>query len=229
MNSDRLYKYPFLLLGLYITFLILTQAMATRLVMLGPLLEPGGIFFFPLSFPILDIVGEVYGYSYPRLFIWIGLVCELVFAVGAIVVSHLPFPSGFTQADAFRIVFDPTFRYVLSTVIATLVGEFINIYLLATWKIRLNGKRFISRCILSTALGQLALSVIADSLIFFGKVSSSQLFLLIINGYSLKLLYAFILAFPSWLIVRYLQEEDQVNHFDISTNFNPFTLREAST
>ncbi|MDP3705659.1 MAG: VUT family protein [Legionellaceae bacterium] len=44
------------------------------------MLEPGGIFIFPLTFCLCDIVGEVYGYAYPRLFIWIGVLAAFVFS-----------------------------------------------------------------------------------------------------------------------------------------------------
>jgi len=108
LSRKNQYKYPYFLLGLYLTFLLSTVCLASRITSVGALLEPGGIFVFPITFSICDIVGEVYGYAYPRLFIWIGVIAELFFSLIVITVSHLPAPAFFTHADAYQIVFDPT-------------------------------------------------------------------------------------------------------------------------
>ena len=72
-SRKKQYKYPYVFLGLYLTFLLATVCLANRLTLIGSMLEPGGIFVFPFLFTICDIVGEVYGYAYPRLFIWVGV------------------------------------------------------------------------------------------------------------------------------------------------------------
>ena len=160
LTRKKQYKYPYLLLGLYLTFLLSTVCLASRITQIGTMLEPGGIFVFPLTFSICDIVGEVYGYAYPRLFIWIGVLAEFLFSLVVITVSHLPAPDFFTQASAYEIVFDPTLRYVGSGLVGLLIGELTNVYLLSKWKIFLKGKFFILRSLLSTALGQALLTVI---------------------------------------------------------------------
>ena len=103
-----------------------------------------------MTFAICDIVGEVYGYAYPRLFIWIGVLAEFIFSFIVISVSHLPASDFFSQADSYQVVFDPTIRYVASGLAGLLVGELTNVYLLAKWKVFLKGKFFILRSLLST-------------------------------------------------------------------------------
>src|SRR5579884_4135603 len=83
------YKYPYIFLGFYLTFMLSTVCMASKITIVGDLLLPGGIFAFPFTFCICDIVGEVYGYAYPRLFIWIGMLAEFIFSFVVIGVSHL--------------------------------------------------------------------------------------------------------------------------------------------
>ncbi len=222
--TDSHYKYPFVMLGLYITFLLITVVVANRLTMIGYLLEPGGIYFFPLIFPILDIMGEVYGYSYPRLFIWVGGLCELLFACAVTSVGHFPYPDYFHHAEAYQTVFDPTIRFVLSSLFGTMVGEFLNVYLLAKWKIKLQGKSFVIRSILATAVGQAALTVIVDLFAFAGKMSFAHLGWMMLCGYTYKMVYSVLLSFPSWLVIKKLKEKENVDYFDINTNFNPFRL-----
>lgn len=186
------------------------------------MLEPGGIFVFPLTFSICDIVGEVYGYAYPRLFIWIGVLAEFLFSLVVITVSHLPAPEFFTQASAYEIVFDPTLRYVGSGLIGLLIGELTNVYLLSKWKIFLKGKFFIMRSLLSTALGQALLTIVVDMLNYFGKLTEHHLGWMMICGYLWKMSCAILMVFPAWLVVKYLKKVEQVDHYDIHTNFNPF-------
>lgn len=222
LSRKKQYKYPYVFLGLYLTFLLSTACLASKLTLVGSMLVPGGIFVFPLTFCICDIVGEVYGYAYPRLFIWIGVIAEFIFSCNVIAVSHLPSPDFFGQASAYASVFDPTLRYVCSGLIGLLVGEFVNVYLLSKWKIRLKGKFYIFRSLISTAFGQASLTIIVDLLNYFGKVSGHGLENMMLSGYLWKMLSAVIIVFPSWLLVRYLKKVENVDHYDIHTNFNPF-------
>lgn len=222
LSRKNQYKYPYIFLGIYLTFLISTVCLANRVLLLGSLLEPGGIFVFPLTFTICDIVGEVYGYAYPRLFIWIGVLAELLFSLIVIFVSHLPAAPFVEHADAYQQVFDPTLRYVLSGVVALLVGEFVNIYLLAKWKIRSKGKFFKLRSLASTALGQACLTIIVDLLNYSGKLSNDGLEWMMVCGYLWKMSCAFLMIFPAWLLVKYLKKAERVDYYDVNTNFNPF-------
>jgi uncharacterized integral membrane protein (TIGR00697 family) len=222
LTRKKQYKYPFLLLGLYLTFLLSTVCLASRITQLGSVLVPGGIFVFPLTFSICDIVGEVYGYAYPRLFIWVGVLAEFLFSLIVISISHLPAPEFFTQVNAYEIVFNPTLRYVGSSLIGLLVGELTNVYLLSKWKMSFKGKFFILRSLVSTAFGQALLTVIVDTLNYFGKLTDHHLGWMMVCGYFWKMCFAVIMVFPAWLLVKYLKKVEQVDHYDVNTDFNPF-------
>lgn len=224
LDRKKQYKYPLFLLGLYLTFLLSTVCLASRITQIGPMLEPGGIFVFPITFCICDIVGEVYGYAYPRLFIWIGVIAEFLFSLIVITVSHLPAPQFFTHVEAYQTVFDPTLRYVWAGLMGLLVGEFVNVYLLAKWKISLKGKFFIFRSLFSTAFGQASLTIIVDTLNYYGSLTNYHLGKMMLCGYFWKMSCALIIVFPSWLLVKYLKKTEDVDHYDINTNFNPFVL-----
>lgn len=222
LSRKKQYKYPFFLLALYLIFLLATVCLASRITQVGSMLVPGGIFVFPFTFAICDIVGEVYGYAYPRLFIWIGVLAEFVFSFIVIGVSYLPAPEFFSQANSYQAVFNPTIRYVISGLAGLLVGELTNVYLLAKWKVFLKGKFFILRSLLSTALGQALLTIIVDALNYFGKMSDVDLGWMMVCGYLWKICSALLMAFPSWLLVKYLMRAENVDYYDINTNFNPF-------
>lgn len=218
------YKYPYFFLALYLVFLLSTVCLASRITQLSSILVPGGIFVFPFTFCICDIVGEVYGYAYPRLFIWIGVFVEIVFSMIVIVVSHLPVPAFFNDAQAYQVVFDPTIRYIGAGLMGLLVGELANVYLLAKWKVFLRGRFFILRSLAATAFGQALLTIIVDALNYFGKMAGTHLGWMMLCGYLWKMSFALLMAFPAWLIVKYLKKMEHVDHYDIHTNFSPFSL-----
>lgn len=224
LERKKQYKYPYLFLGLYLTCMLAVVCLANKLISISGLIVPGGILVFPCIFTICDIVGEVYGYAYPRLFIWIGVMAEFLFSLVVIGVSHTDAPIYFQHAEAYQAVFDPTFRYVLSGLTALLIGEFVNVYLLAKWKIALQGRLFVLRYLFSNAIGQAMLTIIVDLLNYTGKMPFKDILGMMCSGYLFKLSIAVILAFPAWLLIRFLKKVEHVDHYDVNTNFNPFML-----
>ena len=222
LSRKQQYKYPYIFLGCYITFMLTTVCLANKLTLVGNLLLPGGIFVFPFTFGICDVVGEVYGYAYPRIFIWIGVLAEFIFSLIVIGVSHMASPEYFKSYEAYQIVFDPTFRYVMSGLVGLLIGEFLNVYLLAKCKIVMRGRFFIFRSLLSTAVGQAFLTVIVDLLNYIGKMPIIDLISMMFSGFFWKMFFAVLLAFPAWILVRYLKKSEHIDFYDINTNFNPF-------
>lgn len=53
---------------------------------------------------------------------------------------------------------------------------------------------------------------------------SGDLILMMFSGYSWKLGFAVLLTFPAWLLVKYLKNRENIDHYDVNTNFNPFIL-----
>ncbi len=214
-----------LLLAFYIVLLCLTVCFANNFITVFGRTLPGGIYVFPLSFIICDIVSEVYGYSVGRIFIWIGIIAELIFASIAQGLSALPHPATFEHGLAYQTVFDPTLRYVFSGMAGFLFGEFLNIYILTKWKIRAAGKYYIIRSICTTAIGQALLSIIVDCLAFYGKMSNHHLIGMMLSGWAIKMIYTLVFITPAWLLVRYLKKHEKIDVYDIDTNFNPFSWK----
>ena len=227
MSTQRLgYKYTYYLFAAYFLFILLTMATANYSIEIWGLIMPGGIFVFPFTFIINDVAAETYGYVYPRLFVWLGIIGEGVFAFYAVTVSWTHHPMYFTKEHAYQIVFDPTIRFFFASVVGVFVGEFVNIYLLSKWKIKYQGKFYIYRALGSTALGQLALSCTVDVVAFWGSTHGFEhLINMIITGFIIKMAFAFIGVIPSWILVKKLKQWDNVDYFDCNTKFNPFSLK----
>ncbi len=212
------------LLAAYVVLLCLTVCFANNINDIAGMTLPGGILVFPASFIICDIVGEVYGYSVARRFIWIGILAELLFAGIAELLIILPHPGFFEHELAYQTVFSPTLRYVLSGIAGFFFGEFLNIYILAKWKIKVSGKYFVVRSICTTAIGQALLSIIVDLLAFYGKMSNGDLGWMMISGWAIKMAYSLLFVLPAWFLVQYLKRHEKIDFLDTDTNFNPFKI-----
>lgn len=208
----------------YVLMLCLTVCFANNIIQTFDMTLPGGIFVFPLSFIVCDVVGEVYGYGIARTFIWIGIISELIFASASQLLILIPHPEFFQHGEAYTTVFSPTLRYVLSGIAGFFVGEFLNIYILSRWKVYWKGKLFVVRSVCTTAIGQLLLSIVVDYLAFYGKMATPHLWMMIFSGWKMKMIYSLLFVLPASMIVRYLKRTDKVDHFDTNTNYNPFKI-----
>ena len=212
------------LLALYVVLLCLTVCFANNFTNVFGMTLPGGIYVFPISFIICDIVGEVYGFGVARLFIWIGIAMELCFAGISELLILIPNAEFFQHGAAYETVFSPTIRYVLSGIAGFFFGEFLNIYILAKWKIKTSGRYFVIRSICTTGIGQALLSIIVDILAFYGKMDNTQLLKMMLSGWAVKMTYSLVFVLPAYLIVRHLKLHDKIDVYDTQTNFNPFRL-----
>src|SRR5438105_3041020 len=61
------------LVGIYVTVLVVTIGVASKFVVVGPLVVNGATLVFPITFIFNDVFTEVYGYDRSRKIIWVGL------------------------------------------------------------------------------------------------------------------------------------------------------------
>ncbi|RLV58252.1 VUT family protein [Parashewanella curva] len=213
------------LLATYIVLLCLTVCFANNITSMMGMTLPGGIYVFPVSFIICDIVSEVYGFPIARLFIWFGMISELIFAFLSQALIAIPHPDTFIHAQAYHTVFSPTVRYVFSGMVGFFSGEFLNVYILSKWKIRVKGRYFVIRSVMTTAIGQAVLSIVVDYLAFAGKMPTSELISMMYAGWKVKMIYSLFFVLPAWYIVSYIKKTDKIDVYDVNTNFNPFRFK----
>ncbi|MCL1077596.1 VUT family protein [Parashewanella spongiae] len=211
-----------LLMSAYVLLLCLTVCFANFFITVFGMTLPGGIFVFPITFIICDVVGEVYGFSVARMFIWVGMISKLLFSSFAVLSLKSPHPEFFQHAAAYDTVFSPTLRYVISGMAGFFFGEFLNLYILSKWKIKVSGQFFALRSFCTTAIGQAILSIIVDFLAFYGKMTHSQLAWMMFSGWTVKMAYSLFFIMPAWMLVKHLKEHYKIDVFDVNTNFNPF-------
>src|SRR3990167_5666642 len=218
------YHWLLLLAMIYLVGWAATYPMIYKMIEIKHILEPGSVFLFPLSYAVADIISEVYGYRVARQVVWFALFSGFIFCLTLSIVATLPAPSFWNKQQNFQIVFSPLLRAYGATTAASLIGNFINIYVVSKWKVAMYGKHFWFRSLFSTAFGELTFSILGGTLAYAGVVPWSKIVFLMLDGYLFKMLYAGIAVWPAAMLVGLLKKAEGVDIYDRGISYNPFKL-----
>ncbi len=220
-------KYYDIILGLFVSVLLISNIASTKILVLGPFTFDGGTILFPVSYIFCNILTEVYGYRKARKVIWTGFFSAALMASVLMAVGSLPPAEGWNNQDAYDAILGLTPRIVLASLVAYFTGEFLNSFTLAKLKIRTEGKYLWVRTIGSTVVGQAADTALFISIAFIGVLPWILLATVFISNYVFKILVE-ILATPlTYRIVGFLKRSERVDVYDLRTDFNPFNLKEV--
>jgi queuosine precursor transporter len=209
------------LTGLFTATLLISNVLNCKVIRVGPLPFTGGLIMFPLAALFGDVLTEVYGYAESRKVIWTGLGSLVLLVVMIEICGALPADALWTHQPAYEAILGAVPRIVAASLTAYFVGEFSNSYVLAKCKIRTHGSFMFVRFVLSTVVGQFIDSAAFVLVAFSGNMAPRQMVLVAVTGWAIMVLWE-IAALPLTLpLVRALKRHENVDYFDIGTNFNP--------
>ena len=189
-----------------------------------------GNLFFPIGYIFGDILTEVYGYSRTRRVIWMGFFSLIFATFMSMVILGLPAdpnePFNATLQPALEIVFGNSWRIVIGSMVAYWVGDFVNSYVMAKMKILTNGRFLWMRTIGSTMAGQGVDSLIMYPIAFAGIWSTDSLMMVILFNFLFKTGFEALMTPFTYLIVNFLKRKEQVDVYDVDTDFTPFRIRD---
>ena len=215
----------FMLAGiLFASCLLISNVLASKIIMIGPWSAPAGVLVFPLAYIINDVIVEVWGYSKARLIIWAGfavnLLAVLFFSAG-IAVKAAPFYEG---QDAFASVLGSTPRIVVASLLAYLFGSFLNAYIMSRFKVITKGKGFSLRAIVSTLAGEGVDSLIFITVAFTGVFPVSVIAGMILTQALVKTIYEIAVLPLTALSVKKAKQIEGEDVFDHSISYNPLKI-----
>ena len=218
---------PFMLLGiLFNVCLIAANLLETKVIQIGSLTVTAGLLVFPISYIINDCIAEVWGFKKARLIIWSGFAMNFfVVALGLIAVA-IPAAPFWEGEEHFDFVFGMAPRIVAASLMAFLVGSFLNAYVMSKMKIASQGKNFSARAIWSTVVGETA-----DSLIFF-PVAFGEIIawkeLLIMMGIQivLKSMYEVMILPVTIRVVKAIKKIDGSDVYDTDISYNVLKIKD---
>lgn len=227
MKKDNLVSVPFMVLGIvFCVCLVAANLLETKVVQLGPISITAGLLVFPISYIINDCIAEVWGFRKARLIIWMGFLMNfMVVALGQIAVA-LPAAPFWEGEESFNFVFGMAPRIAVASLLAFLVGSFINAYVMSRMKIASHGKSFSARAILSTVFGESADSLIFFPLAFGGLMPISELGKMMLVQVVLKTMYEIIILPITIRVVKYIKHVDDCDVYDEHISYNVLKIKE---
>lgn len=216
-----------LLTVVFTTCLLISNLVASKIVVIASVAVPVGIFLFPITYIINDVIAEVWGFRKARLMIWLAFAMNffaVLFYQFAVALPPAPFWSG---QDAFSTILSQTPRIAIASLLAFLAGSFLNAYVMSKMKVAMNGNKFSVRAIASTMVGEAADSVIFISIAFCGILTTYQLVMMMITQALLKTLYEIIILPITQRVVVYIKKKEQTDVFDTDVSYSIWKVKEV--
>lgn len=227
MQKTNTVTIPFLLLAILFNIcLVSSNLLETKIIQIGGITATAGLIVFPISYIINDCIAEVWGYKKARLIIWSGFASNFLlifFSQLAILLPGAPFWEG---ESGFNFVFGLAPRIAVASLIAFLVGSFLNAYIMSKMKISSGGKNFSLRAVASTLVGESADSLIFFPIAFIGLVPPKDILIMIATQAVLKSVYEILVLPITIKVVKYIKKIEGTDVYDYSTSFNPLKLKE---
>lgn len=218
---------PFMLLGiLFNVCLIAANLLETKVIQVGSITVTAGLLVFPISYIINDCIAEVWGFKKARLIIWSGFAMNFfVVALGLIAVA-LPAASFWEGEQHFDFVFGMAPRIVVASLLAFLVGSFLNAYVMSKMKVASGGRNFSARAIWSTVVGETADSLIFFPIAFGGLIAWPELLVMMGTQIVLKSLYEVIILPITIRVVKAVKRIDGSDVYDTDISYNVLKVKD---
>ena len=219
---------PFMLLGiLFNVCLIAANLLETKVIQIGSLTVTAGLLVFPISYIINDCIAEVWGFKKARLIIWSGFAMNFfVVALGLIAVA-IPAAPFWEGEEHFDFVFGMAPRIVAASLMAFLVGSFLNAYVMSKMKVASRGRHFSARAILSTLAGETADSLIFFPVAFGGIIAWRELLIMMCIQIILKSMYEVIILPVTIRVVKAIKKIDGSDVYDTDISYIKFRIHSA--
>lgn len=227
-------RYLDVLTAIFITTLLACNVVSSKTASFAGMTVGVGIFVFPISYVLGDVLTEVYGYRRSRRVIWLGFASAAMASVIFFFCDIAPPSPEYLHQQAFHAVVGQSPFVLAASLAAYFAGEFCNSYVLAKMKIWSAGRLLWMRTIGSTVVGEAV-----DSLVFYpiafgiaprllgfseGAWSWPLIGRVMVANYVLKVLVEVVLTPITYRVVALLKRAEGVDVYDYDTDFNPFVL-----
>ncbi len=171
---------------IYVLLFFMSSILDQKLVNIGFFSVPAPFLYFTFIYPLSNAVAEIYGPKNTWKFLLSGYFITVVFALGTLGIIHLPNPVGanYTQIQKDYEILDSAILGCLGWgYLAFFVGMFINVKLMAKFKLKFSGAHYYRRSIISCLFSELIVTILANLLIWGPRLTYKELIKLIFFGY----------------------------------------------
>lgn len=218
---------PFMLLGiLFNVCLIAANLLETKVIQVFGITVTAGLIVFPISYIINDCIAEVWGFRKARLIIWSGFAMNFFVVMLGLIAVALPAAPFWEGADHFNFVFGMAPRIVAASLMAFLVGSFLNAYVMSRMKVASGGRNFSARAIWSTVVGETADSLIFFPVAFGGIIVWKELMIMMCIQVLLKSLYEVLILPITIRVVKAIKKIDGSDVYDEGISYNVLKIKD---
>ncbi len=214
------------LTSLFITCLLISNIIASKLMQVGGMVLPSAVILFPVTYILADVFTEVYGFRKTRMVIWIGFAANAFMSLVFLIAIALPTPSFFANQAAYATVLGSTPRILAASLAGYWAGEFSNSIVLSVLKKATKGRHLWTRTIGSTIVGEGLDTVLFIGIAFAGTVPAGTLGGMMLAQYLFKVSYEVIFTPLTYLVVGFIKRKEHIDTFDSEVVYNPFKLGE---
>ena len=210
-------KYSILQLTLTLVFvlaLVICNIITAKQVQLPfNIVTTGGFFIFPITYILSDVFSEVYGYKWSRITCYMGFLANLIAVLIFTLVIHTPSPSYFENAEAFSTVLGNTPRILIASLMAFVLGDFVNDKIFAKLKLKhqTDHKGFSFRAILSSLFGEMTDSLVFYPLCFFGTLPFKTLLIMMCTEVIIKTSYEIVILPVTRIVMKKVAKYEEIN------------------
>lgn len=203
MTKTKIYA---LLTGMFCALIIMSNILGSKTLKIEFIILPCSILTFPMLFIINDILSEIYGYEKTKKVIYLGFILNIIAII--LYTIAIMFPSDSPNAEAFAAILGTTPRLFIAGLCSYTVSNLLNSKIMIKLKEK-HSQLLFMRCIVSTAIGEAADSIIFISVAFIGTFSMDVILTMICCQIVFKVLYE-IIIYPvtrkAILFIRTLDE-----------------------
>ncbi|MDD3042651.1 MAG: queuosine precursor transporter [Methanosarcinaceae archaeon] len=196
-----------LLLTVFVSSLLLGNLLGSKVISIFGIVTSVGVFSYPITFLITDVVEEVRGKKFSKIFVHSGFLALCLAAVFVFASTHFP-PAAFYQGnEAYKNIFSNSLRIIIASVVAFLIAQYHDLWAFNFWKQKTGGKHLWLRNNLSTIVSQLIDSFVFMFIAFYHQspeFTAYRIFLMILPYWALKIGFALLDTPFVYLGVRWL-------------------------
>ena len=182
--------------GIFVGFLILSNILAVKVFSVNEwIMLPGAAILFVVTYPLIDVITEVYGKEASKRTVRAGFITQIFAALFIYIVIALPPAPAFTEQVAFETILGGSVRVIIASLVAYFISVNLDVYIFSKIKERLGAKRLWLRNNASTMVSQLIDTALFVTIAFYGIMPVSVLVSIFIAQYAFKFV-ASIIATP---------------------------------
>lgn len=193
-----------ILAGIYCASLIISNILAFKtFTIAGVITLPAAVIIFPIVYIVNDVLSEVFGFQKTRRIIFTAFAMNIVAVVAYNLAIILPAPSFFTGNEAFTIVLSSSFRILIASLAAYLIGSLSNSFVMdrmGRTKEENSNSGLMLRCVISTLVGEGLDAMIFITIAFIGTMPITDLLIMVVCQALFKTLYELV-VYPITRIV----------------------------